>query len=257
MGKLDNKVVIVTGATGGVGSAAAALFSKEGAKLVLTGRDETRLRQAAQACDPERTRTIVSDNRDVASLERVVALATDAFGGLDGAFLNAGNSGKIAPIAQVTPEEFDEVFRMNVTGTFVMMQKAISPMTARGGGSIVVTSSTSALVAVPSCTAYGASKAALVGLARTAAAELAAVNIRVNALVPGGIDNDMMRNFLSQMMVPPDQMDAALAGAAAGVAMKRWGRNEEIAKAALFLLSDDSSYTTGTTLVADGGLTLT
>src|SRR5262245_58364269 len=118
MGKLENKVVIITGATGGVGSAAAALFSKEGAKLVLTGRNETRLQAAASACDPERTRVIVSDNSDLASLDRVVALAVDAFGGLDAAFLNAANAGKVAPVAQMAIDDFDDLFRINVRGTF-------------------------------------------------------------------------------------------------------------------------------------------
>jgi 3alpha(or 20beta)-hydroxysteroid dehydrogenase len=255
MGKLDNKVVIVTGATGGIGSAAAALFSKEGAKLILTGRDETRLREAAGACDPERTRAIVSDNSDPASLDRVVALAVDTFGGLDAAFLNAGNSGKVAPFTEFTLEDFDDVFRMNVRGTFAMMQKVVPAISARGGGSIVVTSSTSALVAVPCCGVYGATKAALIGLVRSAAVELTAINIRVNALVPGGVDNEMIRHFIGEM-VPAEHVEPALAQGAAGVPMKRWGKNEELAKAALFLVSDDSSYSTGSVLVADGGMTV-
>jgi NAD(P)-dependent dehydrogenase (short-subunit alcohol dehydrogenase family) len=255
MGKLDNKVIIITGATGGVGTAAAALFSKEGAKLVLTGRDEARLREAASACDPERTRTIVSDNSDPASLDRVVALATEAFGGLDGAFLNAGNSGKVAPFTQISLEDFDELFNMNVRGTFAMMQKVVAPMTARGGGSIVVTSSTSALVAVPCCSVYGATKSALIGLARSVAVELCAVNIRVNVVLPGGIDNKMIRGFLEQM-VPPEQIEPMLAQGAAAVPLKRWARNDEPAKAALFLLSDDASYSIGSVLVADGGMTI-
>lgn len=255
MGKLDNKVVIITGATGGVGSAAAALFGKEGAKLVLTGRDEARLREAASACDPERTRTIVSDNTDPASLDRVVALATDAFGGLDGAFLNAGNSGRVAPLPQITLEEFDQVFRMNVHGTFAMMQKVVAPMTARGGGSIVVTSSTSAIVSLPMASAYGATKAALVGLVRGAALDLISANIRVNALIPGGVDNAMIREFMTQM-APGAPLDAMLEQGVAGIPAKRLAKNEEIAKAALFLMSDDSSYAVGSSLVVDGGLTI-
>ena len=255
MGKLDNKVVIVTGATGGVGSAAAALFSKEGAKLVLTGRDEARLREAASKCDPERTRTIVSDNSDLASLDRVVALAVDTFGGLDAAFLNAANAGKVAPLAQMAIEDFDDLFRMNLRGTFAMLQKVVQPMLARGGGSVVITSSTSAFIAVPMCGAYGATKAALNGLIRTAAVELAPANIRVNAVAPGGIDNDMIRSFVSQL-APPEYVEPALAKGAAGVPIKRFAKNEEIAKAALFLVSDDSSYCIGSILMADGGMTL-
>jgi NAD(P)-dependent dehydrogenase (short-subunit alcohol dehydrogenase family) len=255
MGKLDNKVIIVTGATGGIGSAAAALFSREGAKLVLTGRDEVRLREAAAACDPERTRTIVSDNADAATLGPVVALAVDTFGGLDGAFLNAGHEGRVAPITQITLEEFDQVFAINVRGTFAMLQKVIPPLTARGGGSIVVTSSTSAIVGIPMAGAYGATKAALLGLVRSAALELIPANIRINTLIPGGVDNRMIRAFINQM-VPPEHAEAALAGGAAGLPARRFGTNEELAKAALFLISDDSSYSVGSTLVADGGMTI-
>jgi 3alpha(or 20beta)-hydroxysteroid dehydrogenase len=255
MGKLDNKVIIVTGATGGVGSAAAALFSREGAKLVLTGRDEVRLREAAAACDPERTRMIVSDNADAATLEPVVALATASFGGLDGAFLNAGHEGKVGPLTQMTLDEFDELFRINVRGTFAMLQNVIAPLTARGGGAVVVTSSTSALVGIPYAGPYSATKGALLALVRAAAVELIPANIRVNALIPGGIDNRMIRAFIGQM-VPAEQVDAALSQGAQGLPMKRFGKNDEIAKAALFLISDDSSYSIGSALVADGGMTV-
>lgn len=255
MGKLDDKVIIITGATGGVGSAAAALFSREGAKLVLTGRDEVRLHEAASACDPERTRTIVSDNQDLASLDPVVALALDSFGGLDGAFLNAAFEGKVAPIAQLPIEAFDEIFSINVRGTFAMLQKVIPPLMARGGGSIVVTSSTSALKGMPYFGAYSASKAAVLGLARAAAVELIPANIRVNTLVPGGIDNRMIRAFAAQM-ISAEQLEGAVSQGAQTVPIKRWSKNEEQAKAALFLISDDSSYAVGSALVVDGGMTI-
>jgi 3alpha(or 20beta)-hydroxysteroid dehydrogenase len=255
MGKLDNKVIIITGATGGLGSAAAALFSREGAKLVLTGRDEVRLREAASACDPERTRMIVSDNLDLASLEPVVALATSSFGGLDGAFLNAAYEGKVAPITQLTIEEFDEIFSINVRGTFAMLQKVIPPLTARGGGTIVVTSSTSALKSIACLGPYAASKSALLPLVRAAALELIPANIRVNALIPGGMDNRMIRAFIAQMF-PPEHVEAVLSQGAEAVPIKRFGKNEEVAKAALFLMSDDSSYCVGSALVADGGMTI-
>lgn len=253
MGKLDNKVVIITGATGGIGSAAAALFSREGARLVLTGRDEGRLHEAASACDPERTRCIVSDNAAIDSLAPVVALAIDAFGGLDGVFANAGNEGKVAPITQMSVADFDTIWAANVRGPFVLLQHVIPHLIARGGGSVVMTSSTGALAGVPGMAAYGASKAALLGLVRTVAVELASSGIRVNALVPGGVDNRMSKSVIGQM-VPPEHLEAAVAHGLATIPMHRLGTNEEQAKAALFLLGDDSSYCTGSVLVADGGL---
>lgn len=253
MGKLDQKVIIITGATGGVGSAAAALFSREGARLILTGRDESRLREAASACDPERTRTIVSDNADVDSLAAVVALSVESFGGLDGVFANAGHEGKVAPLVEYSIEDFDAIWHANVRGPYALLRYAVPHMLARGGGSVVVTSSTGALGGVPGMTAYGASKAALLGLVRTAAIELGSAGIRINALVPGAIDNRMSRSVLSQM-VPPEHFEAAAAQMQATIPLRRSGTNEEAAKAALFLISADSSYCTGATLIVDGGL---
>jgi 3alpha(or 20beta)-hydroxysteroid dehydrogenase len=254
MGKLDQKVIIITGATGGVGCAAAALFSSEGARLVLTGRDEARLHEAARNCDPERTRCIVSDNADADSIAAVVALAVETFGGLDGVFANAGSEGKVAPLVQTSIEDFDAIWQANVRGPYALLRHAAPHLIARGGGSVVMTSSTGAIKGVPTMTAYGASKAALLGMVRTAAVELGGAGIRVNALVPGGIDNRMSRSVLSQM-VPPEHVEATAAQFLAVIPLHRLGTNEEMAKAALFLISDDSSYCTGATLVVDGGLT--
>jgi NAD(P)-dependent dehydrogenase (short-subunit alcohol dehydrogenase family) len=253
MSKLDSKVVIVTGATGGIGSASAALFSREGARLVLTGRDEARLHEAAKACDPERTRCIVSDNANIDSLAPVVALAIDSFGGLDGVFANAGTEGKPAPIVQTSMAEFDAVWSANVRGTFALLQLVIPHLIARGGGSVVVTSSTSGLASMPGIAAYSTSKGALLALVRSAALELASSHIRVNALVPGAIDNRMSHSVMAQL-VPPEYLDAVMAQAIAGIPMQRFGTNDEAAKAALFLLCDDSSFCTGSALVADGGM---
>jgi NAD(P)-dependent dehydrogenase (short-subunit alcohol dehydrogenase family) len=254
VGKLDDKVIIITGATGGIGSAAAALFSREGARLVLTGRDAARLREAASACDPDRTRTIVSDNADADSLVPVVALAIDSFGGLDGLFANAATEGKLAPIAQMPLADFDEIWMANVRGTFAMLQLAIPHLTARGGGSVVVTSSTGALVGMAGICGYAMTKAAVLTMSRSAAIELASSGIRVNALIPGGVKNRMVNAFITQL-APPEYLEAAAAAGIAMIPMQRLGSNEELAKAALFLISDDSSYCTGAALVADGGLT--
>lgn len=253
MGKLTDKVVIITGASGGIGTAAAALFSREGAKLVLVGRDEARLRKAAEGCDPARTRTVVADAAKDGDGARFVDAAVEAFGGVDVLFANAGHEGKVAPIAQLDVAVVDELHAVNVRGTFLALQKVVPIMTARGGGSIVVTSSTAAIASFPGSAAYSMSKAALLALVRTAAVELAPANIRVNALVPGGVDNRMMGSFAEQMA--PGHAQALLTQYQAMIPARRVATNDEIARAALFLASDDASYFHGASLVADGGST--
>lgn len=252
MGKLTDKVAIITGASGGIGGATAALFSREGAKLVLVGRDEARLRQAAEECDPARTRTVLADVRKAEDTARFVDAAVEAFGGVDVLFSNAGHEGTIAPIAELDVAMLDDMHAIHVRGTFLAIQKVIPSMKARGGGSIVVTSSLSALVSVPGCAAYAASKAALLALARTAMLELAPSNIRINTLMPGGVDNRMMHAVGEQMA--PGQAAALRAHYAQMIPARRVGTNEEMAKLALFLASDDSSYCYGVNLIADGGM---
>lgn len=254
MGKLTDKVAIITGASGGIGTAAAALFSSEGAKLVLVGRDEARLRQAAEGCDPARTRTVVADVRRAEDTARFVDAAVEAFGGVDVLFANAGHEGKLAPIAELDVAVLDDLHAIHVRGTFLAMQKVIPSMQARGGGSIVVTSSTAALNSFPGCAAYAASKAALLALVRTAATELAAQNIRVNAMVPGGVDNRMMGAFTEQMA--PGHAEELRAQYRMMIPARRVATNEEMAKLALFLASEDSSYCHGASFVADGGMTI-
>ncbi|MDC3985273.1 SDR family NAD(P)-dependent oxidoreductase [Polyangium jinanense] len=254
MGKLTDKVAIITGASGGIGTATAALFSREGAKLVLVGRDEARLRQAAEGCDPARTRTVVADVRKNEDTERYVDTAIQAFGGVDVLFANAGYEGKIAPIVDLDVSVLDDLHAIHVRGTFLGMQKVIPRMLERGGGSIVVVSSTAAITSFPGCAAYAASKAALLALVRTAASELAPQNIRVNAMVPGGVDNRMMMAFTEQMA--PGHAEELRAGYRQMIPARRVATNEEMSKLALFLASDDSSYCHGASFVADGGMTV-
>lgn len=254
MGKLDDKVAIITGASGGVGSAAAALFSYEGAKVVLVGRDQDRLSRAAAACDEERTRVVVADVSKPEDVARFVDTAVREFGGVDVLFANAAYEGQLATIPRMDLAQFDEVFATNVRGTFVAMQKVIPLMLERGGGSIVVTSSTAAVVTFPGMSAYAASKAALLALVRTAATEVASSGIRVNAIIPGGIDNDMVRRF--GVMMAQSEDDPLRQRIPFTIPAGRLARNEEIAKLALFFASDDASICHGAALVADGGLSI-
>jgi NAD(P)-dependent dehydrogenase (short-subunit alcohol dehydrogenase family) len=251
MGKLDGKVAIVTGAAGGIGAATAALFVREGAKVMLVDRDERGLRAAADAIGGDRVAIAVADVSDAAATAAYVAKTVERFGGIDILFANAGSEGHFAHLTEVPLEEFDRVIAINVRGVFLAIRSVAPHLGKRGGGSIVCTSSVAGLIASPGLGAYVASKHAVIGLMRTAAVELAPKKIRVNSLNPGPIENRMMRSIEEQ--AAPGHGDAVKKGFEAMVPMGRYGTNEEMARAALFLASDDSSYCNGSVLVADGG----
>lgn len=243
-GLLEGKVAIITGASGGIGRAAALLFAKHGARLVLNGRNEPRLAQtaeAARALGAEVT-TFVGDLRDARTHAIMVDQATRRMGGLHIAFNNAGIVGTMAPLPDLMPDAFDEIMACNLTGAFLGARAQIPAMIAHGGGSIIFTSSfVGSSVGLPGMAAYGASKAALMGLAKGITADHAAQGIRANALVAGGTDTAMAGNAEQKRW-------------AAGLhAMERLARPEEIAQAALFLASDMGSFVTGSALWADGG----
>lgn len=253
MGKLDGKSAIITGAAGGIGAAAAALFVREGAKVMLVDRDESGLATKAAAIGGSNVAIAVADVSDPTSTARYVAETIRRFGGVDILFANAGTEGVFGALTDVAVEDFDRVLAINVRGVFLAIRAAAPHIAARGGGSIVCTSSIAGLVGSSGLGPYVASKHAVLGLMRTAAIELAAKKIRVNSLHPGPIENRMMRSIEEQ--ASPGHGGAVKKGFEDVVPLGRYGTNEEMARAALFLASDDSSYCTGTVLVADGGFT--
>lgn len=252
MNILDGKTAIITGASSGIGRAAALLFAREGARLVLTARREAELAAVAAeiAAEGGEAAWIASDIRDERLGEALVALATERFGGLDIAFNNAGMTGDAAPAAELSPEVWREVVEANLTSSFLLARAQIPAMVARGGGSLIFTSTfVGHLVGFPGMAAYAASKAGLVGLTRVIAAEYGAQGVRANALLPGGVDTPM-----GQAVANTPETRAFIEGLHA---LKRLARPEEIAQAALYLASDASSFTTGTAFLADGGVTIT
>jgi NAD(P)-dependent dehydrogenase (short-subunit alcohol dehydrogenase family) len=249
---LANKSILITGAGSGIGAAAAHLFAANGANLILADQDPVSGEAVADAVRATGARanfikTDVTHNDEVMA---AVAAAVVAYGRLDGAFNNAGVSRYGAPLALGEEAEFDRVMAINVKGVWLCLKHEITQMLAQSpaGGAIVNTASVAGLGAAPRMEAYAASKHAVIGLTKTAAVEYARKNIRVNSVCPGVIRTPMM-----------DQATGGDAERAEAIAnahpMGRVGEAEEIAAAAMWLLSDASGFVTGHQLVADGGMT--
>jgi NAD(P)-dependent dehydrogenase (short-subunit alcohol dehydrogenase family) len=245
--RFDNKVVLVFGGNSGIGLAAARDFAAEGARVIITGRDAETLGGAQQAIGSG-TLAIRSDIADLVALDEVYRQVRERHGRIDVLFVNAGVGGFV-PAAAVTPEFWDSVHAVNLRGCFFAAQKAL-PLMGKGG-SIVFTGSIGSQLAAPGNVTYGAAKAGLRAVARNFASELLGQGIRVNMVSPGATETPILyRNpgmdekavdGLRQMMI-------------ANTPMKRMGTPEEIARAVLFLASDEASFITGIDLFVDGGV---
>jgi len=250
--RLDGKVAIVTGATGGIGEATAKLFLQLGAKVMLVGRSADKLEAVLS-----RLKSIgdvansVAEAADENGFAAAVAATLERFGGLDILIANAGTEGTLKPIEALSVEEFEDTMRTNVTGVWLSIKHCVAPLKARGGGSIVALSSIAGCIGFPAMAPYIASKHAVYGLVKTAALELGPSNIRVNAVGPGPIDNRMIASLQDQLS--PDDPAALRGGIEAGIAMRRYGTNEEVAHLLAFLASEASSYCNGSIHMIDGG----
>ncbi|QRK09465.1 SDR family oxidoreductase [Archangium violaceum] len=253
MKKLDKKVAIITGGGGGIGAATAKLFVEEGARVLIVGRSEEKLRKTMQDINHENISYTVADVSKVEDTQRYVRHAVDRYGGIDVLVSNAGTEGPYKHILEHTVEDFDQVIATNVRGTWLSVKYAFPELQKRGGGSIILTSSIVGIAGFPTHSAYTTSKHAVVGMARALAHDGAPFHIRVNAVSPGVIDNDMMAS--THRRLSPGAEEQMKNTISARVPMKRYGTNEEIARMYLFLASDDSSYSTGGVYVSDGGIT--
>ena len=250
--RLDGKAAIITGATGGIGEATARLFLDEGASVMLVGRSKEKLKATRERLAVENgLAEFVADAGDEAATAAAVAATVEAFGGVDILLANAGTEGNFAPIENLSVGEFESVFRTNVIGVWLAMKYCVEPMKRSGGGSMIALSSIAGMIGSPTMAPYIASKHAVFGLVKTAALELAASGIRVNAIGPGPIDNRMMRSLESQFN--PADAAAAHEFILSKVPMNRYGRNEEVANLALFLASGESTFCTGGIHMIDGG----
>ncbi|WP_211129509.1 SDR family oxidoreductase [Serratia surfactantfaciens] len=251
MNALNGKVAVIGGASSGIGKAAALLFARQGAALVLGARREPLLAELVEEIRREggRALAVAGDVRDEAFAERLAATAVGEFGGLDIAFNNAGTLGPLGPSLALTASEWREVLETNLFSAYYGAKYQIPAMLARGAGSLIFTSTfVGHTAAFPGTAAYAASKSGLIGLTQALAVEFGGRGIRVNALLPGGTDTAMGR----QMSATPE----ALAQVADLHALKRLAMPEEVAQAALYLASDASSFVTGTAMLVDGGVSI-
>lgn len=252
MSRLADKRVIITGATGGIGKATAAAFLEQGAKLMLVSRSADRLAAMAAALDGgDKVAVCAADISEEEECRRYVDETMGRYGGIDVLFANAGTEGSIKPLIEMPAEEFDKVILTNVRGSYLSLKHVIPQMINGGGGSIIITSSVAGRVGVPGLSAYATSKHAIIGLAQVAALEYAEHGVRVNAIAPAPVDNEMMRSIEKQ--AAPGAEDQARAGFEGLVAMKRYATNEEVAGLVTFLASDESGFCTGGVYAVDGG----
>lgn len=246
MHKLKDKVAVVTGGSSGIGLAAAQLFASEGARVVITGRRREAIDEAVALVGDGAT-GFQADASDLGNLDALYADIARSHGRIDVLMANAGVI-SLASLPEVTEESFDLQVGVNLKGTFFSVQKAL-PLIP-DGASIILTSSVAHLKALDGHNVYAATKAAVRSLARSWSSDLKARRIRVNSLSPGPVDTPI----IAKMGVGPEQLEEFDKAVAAAIPLGRFGRPEELARAALFLATEDSSFITGIDLCVDGGL---
>ncbi|MGE6760093.1 glucose 1-dehydrogenase [Corallococcus interemptor] len=245
MGRLDGKVAVVTGGTTGIGFATAKRFAQEGAKVFLMSRRQAEVDRAVQ----EIGHGVVGVRGDVsvmADLDRFYARVKEDAGHVDVVFANAG-LGEFVALDAITEAHFDKTFNVNVKGTLFTVQKALPLL--KDGGSVILTGSTAGSDGLPAWSVYSATKAAIRSLARTLASDLKGRRIRVNTLSPGPIDTPGLNGLMADAERAKQLKDYLVSL----IPLGRMGQPDEVAKAALFLASDDSSFVNGVELFVDGG----
>lgn len=250
-GRLANKVCVITGGAGSIGKATAARFLAEGAKVMLVDLRDEYLRKAADELASPNVAVTTGDVGKAADVEAYIAATVERWGKIDVLFSNAGNLGAIAPIADYPEDAFDDVLRVHVKGAFLACKYGLPQM--NDGGSIVITSSVVGLQGNPGPYGYITAKHAQVGLMRSVAKEAAPRRIRVNTIHPGPTDNAFQARVEDHLSKIVGRDATEMLNEV--IPLGRHAAPDEIAKAVLFLASDDSSFTTGSTLAVDGGMT--
>jgi NAD(P)-dependent dehydrogenase (short-subunit alcohol dehydrogenase family) len=251
MNSLTGKVAIVTGASSGIGRATAKLFAREGASLVVAARGQPGLDSLVAEIEAAGGQAVAlaGDVRDEQLAKALVDTAMERFGGLDIAVNNAGTLGEMAPVHELSTAGWRETIDINLTSAFLGAKYQVPAMVERGGGSLIFTSTfVGTSVGFPGMSAYAASKAGLIGLAKVIAAEVGAAGVRANAILPGGTDTPMGR-----VVISTPEMRSFVEGMHA---LKRLAEPEEIARSMLHLASDAGSFITGTAFLVEGGVSV-
>jgi len=251
MGRLDGKSIVITGAGSGIGRAASLLFSKEGARLIAVDRSEgvkdtvELVRKAGGTAE-----AVQADAGSETDVQAFIAKAIATYGKLDGIWANAGISGGLVPLADQTPEHWQEILRINLIGPFLAVKHSIPHFTKQGHGAIVCTASVAGLKSGASGHPYAASKAGVISLVQTTAYSLSGTNVRINAVCPGLIETGMTKPIFDNAKERGSEGKIGQLNP-----LKRAGQPHEIAAMALFLISDEASYVNGQAFPVDGGLT--
>lgn len=247
------KVALITGGGGGIGRAASIAFARAGARVMVVDRDANAAQDsaaAANACGTE-ARSVTADVARAADVRGYVQATLGAWGRIDCFFNNAGIEGVVVPITEYDEDAFDAVIAVNLKGVFLGLRHVLPVMVGQGSGTVVNTASTAGLFGAPGMPAYAAAKHGVLGLTKTAAADVGRAGVRVNAICPGPVETRMMRSLES--MRNPTDPDAVHTALSAQMPTGRYTVPDEIANAVLFLCSDLSGNLTGTHLVVDGG----
>lgn len=246
MGRLQDKVAVITGGAGGIGKVTAKRFLDEGASVVLVDLFEDALAEAKKELG-DKVLTVQADVSKEEDVQKYVDKTVEQFGKIDIFFNNAGIEGKVAPITEQKVEDFDKVIAVNVRGVFLGLQKVLPVMIKQASGSIINTSSVAGLGGSPNVSPYITSKHAVVGLTKAAAVESAPHGIRVNSIHPSPVNTRMMRSLETGLEVDEATM-------AKSIPLGRYGESDDIASLVVFLASDESTFITGSQYRIDGGM---
>jgi NAD(P)-dependent dehydrogenase (short-subunit alcohol dehydrogenase family) len=253
MKRMQDKVVVITGGSGGIGKTTAARFLEEGASVALVDIDQASLDAACEALGGgERVLAIKADVSDEADVKRYVQSTIDRFGRIDVFFNNAGIEGKVAPLEQQDTAMFDKVLAINVRGAYLGLKHVLPHMYKAGAGSVINTSSISGLQGTADVLPYVTSKHAVTGMTKVAALEAASHNVRVNSVHPSPVNTRMMRSL--EAGFAPGDAEGAKAALQKAIPLGRYGETSDIANLVLFLASDESRFITGAQYRIDGGM---
>ena len=251
MGRIENKVAVITGGAGGIGSEVARRFVDEGALVLLVDLDEAALSQVCSELPSNRVSHLAADVTNWADNQAMVSQALERYGGLDIFLANAGIEGAISSILDYDEEVFDRLMAVNVKGPFLGLKAVIPKMIKSDGGSVIITSSVAGVRGGPRLAPYVTSKHAVIGLMKSAAKEFATHNIRINTVNPSPVGTRMIESI--EKGLKPDDPDSVRAAMRANIPLGRYAYPEDVANLMLFLASDESKFITGSVHMVDGG----